>query len=225
MSMPYEGISTTSGIPGISGSNTGGDGVVGVGHRGVVGQSDHYQGVFGGSTDNAGVVGEILRIAGRVRATSRRSCAGSANRVRRCGGAGRRATNEAGPAGVERRWHRGARGRSACVERDDARRVVTGHALLRAEHDCRATYGIIAVSPDGREIVYAATVGTTKMFFRRVIDQFEAKPIAGTEGAVQPLGTRPAGRSAEWRRQPQRGRCGVRVAQRRARPLLAGCGL
>lgn len=49
------------------------------------------------------------------------------------------------------------------------------------------TYGIIAVSPDGREIVYASTVGTSRMLFRRVIDQFEAKPIAGTEGAVQPF--------------------------------------
>jgi hypothetical protein len=58
MSKPYEGISTTNEIPGVSGSNPGGDGVVGVGHRGVVGQSDHFQGVFGKSTDNAGVVGE-----------------------------------------------------------------------------------------------------------------------------------------------------------------------
>jgi hypothetical protein len=64
MSKPYEGISTTNGIPGISGSNTGGDGVVGVGHRGVVGQSDHYQGVFGKSTDNAGVVGESQNFHG-----------------------------------------------------------------------------------------------------------------------------------------------------------------
>ena len=48
-------------------------------------------------------------------------------------------------------------------------------------------YGIIAVSPDGREIVYAATVGATKMLFRRAIDEFEAKPIPGTEGAMQPF--------------------------------------
>ncbi len=48
-------------------------------------------------------------------------------------------------------------------------------------------YGIIAVSPDGREIVYAASLNATKMLFRRAIDQFEAKPIPGTEGAVQPF--------------------------------------
>jgi len=58
MSAPYDGISTNSGVPGIRGSNTDGDGVVGVGNRGVVGQSVKYQGVFGHSTGNAGVVGE-----------------------------------------------------------------------------------------------------------------------------------------------------------------------
>jgi predicted Ser/Thr protein kinase len=49
------------------------------------------------------------------------------------------------------------------------------------------TYGIIAVSPDGTQIVYAGSVGTTKMLFRRDIDQFEARPIPGTEGGVQPF--------------------------------------
>ncbi|HEY3289938.1 MAG TPA: hypothetical protein VGK87_07420, partial [Anaerolineae bacterium] len=45
--------------PAILGENTaGGDGIVGKGRRGVVGQSDAYQGVFGTSRDNAGVVGE-----------------------------------------------------------------------------------------------------------------------------------------------------------------------
>jgi serine/threonine-protein kinase len=49
------------------------------------------------------------------------------------------------------------------------------------------TYGVIAVSPDGREFVYSASLGPTKMLFRRAIDQFEAKPIPGTEGGVQPF--------------------------------------
>jgi eukaryotic-like serine/threonine-protein kinase len=49
------------------------------------------------------------------------------------------------------------------------------------------TYGIIAISPDGRDIVYAGTAGATRMLFRRAIDAFEVKPIAGTEGAVQPF--------------------------------------
>jgi eukaryotic-like serine/threonine-protein kinase len=49
------------------------------------------------------------------------------------------------------------------------------------------TYGTIAISPDGREIVYSDDTGTSKMLFRRPIDRFEATPIAGSEGGVQPF--------------------------------------
>src|SRR5262249_34308331 len=49
------------------------------------------------------------------------------------------------------------------------------------------TYGTIAISPDARDIVYSDDTGSTKMLFRRAIDQFEARPIAGTEGGVQPF--------------------------------------
>ena len=49
------------------------------------------------------------------------------------------------------------------------------------------TYGIIAVSPDGREIIYSASNGPVKMLYRRSIDQFEARAIPGTEGGVQPF--------------------------------------
>ena len=46
-------------VPAIAGENTaGGDGVVGIGGRGVVGKSTDYQGVYGHSGTNAGVVGE-----------------------------------------------------------------------------------------------------------------------------------------------------------------------
>jgi hypothetical protein len=55
-------INETSGdpqIPAVQGVNTAlGDGVVGRGLRGVVGESPTFQGVFGHSDDNAGVVGE-----------------------------------------------------------------------------------------------------------------------------------------------------------------------
>jgi hypothetical protein len=45
--------------PAVRGENTaGGDGLVGKGGRGVVGESDTFQGVFGKSRDNAGIVGE-----------------------------------------------------------------------------------------------------------------------------------------------------------------------
>ena len=49
------------------------------------------------------------------------------------------------------------------------------------------TYGAIAISPDGREIVYAADTGPSRMLFRRPIDQLEATPIAGSDGGVQPF--------------------------------------
>jgi hypothetical protein len=49
------------------------------------------------------------------------------------------------------------------------------------------TYGTVAISPDGREIVYSSTVGASKMLFRRPIDQFEPTAIEGSEGAVQPF--------------------------------------
>jgi len=49
------------------------------------------------------------------------------------------------------------------------------------------TYGTIAISPDGREIVYSASTGTSKMLFRRAIDQFEPQAIAGSDGGVQPF--------------------------------------
>ncbi len=47
---------------GVSGRCDTGDGVVGVGRRGVVGMSADYQGVYGHSGDNAGVVGESDRM-------------------------------------------------------------------------------------------------------------------------------------------------------------------
>ena len=51
----------------------------------------------------------------------------------------------------------------------------------------RDTYGIIAISPDGREMVYSGTSGSSGMLFRRAVDEFEETPIAGTEDAVQPF--------------------------------------
>lgn len=51
-------------VPAILGTNSTGDGVVGRGRRGIVGESDTYQGVYGRSVENAGVVGESDRLHG-----------------------------------------------------------------------------------------------------------------------------------------------------------------
>jgi hypothetical protein len=59
------GQSTQTAVPGVKGENTsGGDGVVGIGRRGVVGISDSFQGVLGKSIDNSGVVGESDKLHG-----------------------------------------------------------------------------------------------------------------------------------------------------------------
>jgi hypothetical protein len=47
---------------GVQGISESGDGVIGRGRRGVVGESDTFQGVYGRSRDNAGVVGESDRL-------------------------------------------------------------------------------------------------------------------------------------------------------------------
>ncbi|WP_433734862.1 hypothetical protein ACQP0C_42005 (plasmid) [Nocardia sp. CA-129566] len=57
--------STSQGTPALEGTNTAnGDGVVGVGRRGVVGLSEAFQGVYGHSGTNAGVVGESEQFDG-----------------------------------------------------------------------------------------------------------------------------------------------------------------
>jgi serine/threonine protein kinase/Tol biopolymer transport system component len=44
-----------------------------------------------------------------------------------------------------------------------------------------------ALSPDGLRLVYTARVSATTQLFERIIDQFEVRPIAGTEGAYSPF--------------------------------------
>jgi len=41
----------------------------------------------------------------------------------------------------------------------------------------------LALSPDGQWLVYIAEVGSTAQLYLRALNRFEAKPIAGTEGA------------------------------------------
>jgi eukaryotic-like serine/threonine-protein kinase len=45
----------------------------------------------------------------------------------------------------------------------------------------------VAISPDGSRIVYTATYGTTSQLVIRRLDQLEATPIAGTDGASSPF--------------------------------------
>jgi eukaryotic-like serine/threonine-protein kinase len=51
----------------------------------------------------------------------------------------------------------------------------------------RATLPAFTFTPDGRAIIFAGTDGATRRFYRRQLDQAEAGPIAGTEGAAGPF--------------------------------------
>src|SRR5207248_2191260 len=44
--------------------------------------------------------------------------------------------------------------------------------------------GVLAVSPDGRRIMYSTGAATNDRLYLRDIDQFEGRPIAGTEHAA-----------------------------------------
>jgi eukaryotic-like serine/threonine-protein kinase len=45
----------------------------------------------------------------------------------------------------------------------------------------------LGISPDGANLIYVGNHSGTAQLYLRPIDQFEAKPIAGTEGAYQPF--------------------------------------
>src|SRR6202142_1637570 len=45
----------------------------------------------------------------------------------------------------------------------------------------------VALSPDGTHLAYAATQGGPRQLYFRAMDSLEARPIAGTEGAVNPF--------------------------------------
>ncbi len=45
----------------------------------------------------------------------------------------------------------------------------------------------VGLSPDGTHLAYAARQGATQQLYQRAMDSLEAKPIPGTEGAVNPF--------------------------------------
>ena len=53
----------------------------------------------------------------------------------------------------------------------------------------------LALSPDGTRVAYVMTHGSSSQIYLRSLDEFEAKPIAGTEGADGPFSPRTAGGS------------------------------
>ena len=45
----------------------------------------------------------------------------------------------------------------------------------------------VALSPDGTHLAYVASQGGTQQLYLRAMDSLEARPIPGTEGAVNPF--------------------------------------
>src|SRR5258708_33442641 len=66
---------------------------------------------------------------------------------------------------------------------------VSRFAITLAPGDRLATFGVsaVALSPDGRNMVYAAFRGGQQMFFPRALNGLEANPIPGTEAGVNPF--------------------------------------
>jgi Tol biopolymer transport system component len=69
--------------------------------------------------------------------------------------------------------------------RSVTRAVITlpaGHRLATASGNA-----VFALSPDGTQLAYVASDGTTQQIFVRALDSFEARPLRGTEGATTPF--------------------------------------
>src|SRR6202035_4863074 len=45
----------------------------------------------------------------------------------------------------------------------------------------------LAISPDGGHLAYVATQGGTQQLYLRAMDNLEARPVQGTEGASEPF--------------------------------------
>ena len=60
--------------------------------------------------------------------------------------------------------------------------------------------GALAVSPDGRHVVYGVAGGGGTQLHARALDAFDATPIPGTEGATGPVAIAPDGRSLAFQR-------------------------
>ena len=61
------------------------------------------------------------------------------------------------------------------------------YSLPPTDRLARSDLPAIALSPGGGHMVYAASRSSTQQLYLRAMDSFEAKPMAGTEGAVSPF--------------------------------------
>jgi serine/threonine protein kinase len=65
--------------------------------------------------------------------------------------------------------------------------VLPAERLVTSIASTRPSRTAMAISPDGRSLVFAGESGTTRQLYTRSLDRAEATPIPGTEGAVGPF--------------------------------------
>jgi serine/threonine-protein kinase len=65
--------------------------------------------------------------------------------------------------------------------------VVPADHLVRSPASVRPARTALALSPDGRLVVFAATRGTVSQLYVRGLDRADAMPVPGTEGAMGPF--------------------------------------
>ena len=65
--------------------------------------------------------------------------------------------------------------------------VLPADQLVNSVASTRPSRNALAISPDGRSLVFVGMKGTTRQLYRRSLDRTDATPIAGTEGALAPF--------------------------------------
>jgi eukaryotic-like serine/threonine-protein kinase len=67
--------------------------------------------------------------------------------------------------------------------------IVPDQPFASVQYSCAGDceQGLLAISPDGRQVVYVGRSPTGQQLYVRPIDRFESRPIPGTEGAIGPV--------------------------------------
>ena len=74
-----------------------------------------------------------------------------------------------------------------CATRPVEQSAVRLPVQLPPDHSFHTSNGPLALSPDGKRLAYVARSGGNRQLYVRSLDELEAKPLAGTEGAEAPF--------------------------------------
>ena len=118
--------------------------------------------------------------------------AGAPTRLAALAGAGRRSwgwprSPESPSAAGSRRARPSQRSCTRSSTSGRPRRSIGPHALERTAGMGRPSRTAIALSPDGRRLAFVARQGDRQRLYVRALDEDEARPLPGTEGADNPF--------------------------------------